>query len=276
MNIAAVLTDGDVDGMRVGKNAVFYDRTGDDWSAKVTAIVENPISIRQAFWAPYKKLARMINDKIDKSAAEKNEKSMAGLTAATNTATEGKAPAMPFDIAKFAGIFAAIGMAIGLVGAALAGLVASLKGLPWWQYLVIIAVIMLIISGPSMFIAWRKLRRRDLGPVLNANGWAINSAAYVNIKFGATLTDLAKYPKLQAVDPEARKKRNRRRFFIWFIVVLLAAGAALFFTDNLKCIGLPFHKEKPAVEQVECPDCAQEAAEAAEAEAAPEAEAASE
>jgi hypothetical protein len=27
----------------------------------------------------------------------------------------------------------------------------------------------------------------------------------------------------------------------------------LFFTDNLKCIGLPFHKEKPAEELVEAP-----------------------
>ena len=286
MNIAAVLTDGDVDGLRAGKNAVFYDRAGDDWSAKVTAIVENPISIRQAFWAPYKKVGRMINDKIDKSAAEKNEKSMAGLTSATDSATSAKldgtgkdsakAITSSFDIAKFAGIFAAIGMAVGFIGQFIVAVVKGIAAIKFWVLILIILGIMLLISGPSMFIAWRKLRKRDLGPVLNANGWAINSAAYVNIKFGATLTDLAKYPKLQAVDPEARKKRNRRRFFIWLIVILLAAGAALFFTDNLKCIGLPFHKEQPAVEQVECPDCAQEAAEAAEAEAAPEAEAASE
>ena len=78
-NIAAVLTDGDVDGLREGKNAVFYDRDGNDYTAKVVAIVDNPISIRQAFWTPYRKLARMINDRIDKKAAEKNEKSMSGL-----------------------------------------------------------------------------------------------------------------------------------------------------------------------------------------------------
>ena len=58
--IAAVLTDGDVDGLRAGKNAVFYDRDGNDYTATVTAIVENPISVRQAFWSPYKKVARMI------------------------------------------------------------------------------------------------------------------------------------------------------------------------------------------------------------------------
>ena len=51
-----MLTAGDVDGLREGKNAVFYDREGNDYTAKVTSIVENPLSLRQAFWAPYKKI----------------------------------------------------------------------------------------------------------------------------------------------------------------------------------------------------------------------------
>ena len=234
-NIAAVLTDGDVDGLREGKNAVFYDRDGNDYTAKVIAIVDNPISIRQAFWAPYKKLARMISDRIDKKAAEKNEKSMAGLTQATNAAAEGSAPALPFDIGKFAGIFAAVGMAIGLVGAALAGIVSSLKGLSIWQLLLIVAVIMLLISGPSMFIAWRKLRKRNLSPVLNANGWAVNASSLVNVRFGKTLTSLAKFPKLTAVDKAARRKAARKRFWCWFFVIIVIAAVVLWRLDIL-CI----------------------------------------
>ena len=251
-NIAAVLTDGDVDGLREGKNAVFYDREGNDYTAKVIAIVDNPISVRQAFWSPYKKVARMINDRIDKKAAEKNEKSMAGLTAATNTAADGKAPAAPFDIAKYAGIFAAVGMAVGLIGAALAGVVAALKGITWWQALIIIAVVLLLISGPSMFIAWRKLRRRDLGPVLNANGWAINAKALVNTKFGKTLTSLAKFPKLTAVDEKARKARNRRRFWCCFCGLIIAALLCLWLFNFLapKCPS-PLKRYQPApVEEV--------------------------
>ena len=253
-NIAAVLTDGDVDGLRAGKNAVFYDREGNDYTAQVTAIVENPISVRQAFWSPYKKVARMISDRIDKKAAEKNEKSMAGLTTATNTAADGKAPAAPFDIAKFAGIFAAVGMAVGLIGAALAGVIAALKGITWWQVLLIIAVVMLLISGPSMFIAWRKLRRRDLGPILNANGWAINAKSLVNTKFGKTLTSLAKFPKLTAVDPEARKKAARRRFWCWFCSIVIVAAVALWLCNVLAPIGvkspLKCYNPDPVVEEV--------------------------
>ena len=236
-NIAAVLTDGDVDGLREGKNAVFYDRDGNDYTAKVVAIVDNPVSIRQAFWAPYKKVARMINDKIDKSAAEKNEKSMAGLTAATDNATsvklEGdakeaaKSVTSTFDIAKFAGIFAAIGMAIGYIGAFFTSLATGIKETPFWKLCLIIAGLMLLISGPSMFIAWRKIRKRDLGPVLNANGWAINASALVAAKFGKTLTSLAQYPSLIAVDPAARALRARRYIFGILAAIFITVGVLI-------------------------------------------------
>ena len=273
-NIAAVLTDGDVDGLREGKNAVFYDRDGNDYTAKVVAIVDNPISIRQAFWTPYRKLARMINDRIDKKAAEKNEKSMSGLTTAADTATEGKAPAVPFDIGKFAGIFAAIGMAVGLVGAALAGVVSALKGIAFWQILLILGVLMLLISGPSMFIAWRKIRRRDLGPVLNANGWAINAAALVRAKFGKTLTSLAQFPKLTAVDPEARKKANVRKFWGWFCGLVVVACVALWLCNVLAPIGikspLSCYKEvAEAVEEAPAAEAVSAEAESAAAEESP-------
>ncbi len=255
-NIAAVLTDGDVDGLREGKNAVFYDRDGNDYTAKVTAIVDNPISVRQAFWSPYKKVARMINDRIDKKAAEKNEKSMSSLTTATNTAADGKAPGeaikSSFDIAKFAGIFAALGMGLGMLGQMVVALVKGVAAIKFWVLLLIIIGLMLVISGPSMFIAWRKLRRRDLGPVLNANGWAINSSSYVRSKFGKSLTSLAEYPKLSAVDPEEKKRVARRRFWwIFCCVILIAAGVCAFLCISKKKAAEKAAAEAEAAAQVE-------------------------
>jgi MFS family permease len=220
----------------------------------------------------------MINDRIDKKAAEKNEKSMAGLTAATNTAADGKAPAAPFDIAKYAGIFAAVGMAIGLIGAALAGVVAALKGITWWQALIIIAVVLLLISGPSMFIAWRKLRKRDVGPILNANGWAINAKALVRVKFGKTLTSLAEFPKLTAVDEKARKAQARRRFWGWFCGIVIVAAVALWLCNVLAPIGvkspLKCYNPDPVEEVVEDVTPAEASVIPGEAEETPAAEAA--
>jgi len=262
LQIAAVLTDGDVDDLRVGKNAIFYDMQGNDYDAVVTKILDNPVSIKQAFWAPYKKLARWINDKIDKAAAEKDSKGFDALTAAAENVGDKKNPASPFDIAKFAGIFAAIGMAVGFIGEFLVKLATGINSTPFWKLIVYIVAIILVISGPSMFIAWRKLRKRNLAPVLNANGWAINSNILVNIRFGATFTSLARYPKLNLVDPFAKKKMEPwKKWLIGVasaVVVLVGLFAGLYFTNNLEGIGLPCSKagteaEVPAAEAVAAP-----------------------
>ena len=292
MNIAAVLTDGDVDDLRPGKNAVFYDRDGNDWSAVVTSIVENPISTKQAFWAPYKKASRWISEKVDKFAGDKASKgedtlsnitekvtaAPAGAEGATKAGADAAQKAAPFDIARFAGIAAALGMAVAAVGAVLVGIVKGLAALKWWQWIILIAALMLIISLPSVFIAWRKLRKRDLGPILNANGWAINAASYVRGKFAKNLTQVAKFPKLTAVDPVARRKAGWRKFLFWLIFLLVAAFCFLFFTDRLAPYGLPFHKEKPVEEEVveeaveeAAEPTLEEAAEAVAEEPAPEA-----
>ncbi|MBP5548345.1 MAG: hypothetical protein J6X58_05620 [Bacteroidales bacterium] len=261
MDIVAALTDGDVDDLRVGKNALFYDRSGQDWDATITKIVDNPISVRQAFLSPYKKLGKFISDKITKNAADKEAKQMEDLTAKADVATDkiaakpaDGAPAepaaaekkMPFDIAKFAGIFAAIGLALGALGAAL-GMLGGFLFAKWYNAVLLIALIVIVISGPSMFLAWLKLRKRNLGPVLNANGWAINAQVRVNTRFGATLTSLAKYPMVTMPDPYADKKIPAWKKWLVAIVVLGGIFCALYFTNTLKYVGLPFKKEQPAV-----------------------------
>ena len=260
MNIVAAMTDGDLDNLRVGKNAIFYDRDGQDWDAVVTKIVDNPISVRQAFWSPYRKLANFISDKIDKSASEKDSAATADLLAKADTADPTKAK-QPFDIAKFAGIFAAVGMAFAGIGVALKALVSGIVAMKWWQLILALVAIMLVISGPACFIAWRKLRKRNLGPVLNANGWAINSVVLVNILFGAALTSTAKYPHLKLADPYKKVVPAWRKALRWFLLALVVAAAVLFFTDNLGWMGIHRHKEA-APEQVEAVVEAVEPAEA--------------
>ena len=133
MNIVAVMTDGKTRNLRPGTNGVFYDRDGLDYDATIVRVVENPLSIKQAFWAPYVKFWNWITGLINKSAAEKDAKAMEGLqNGAAAAPADAAAKKQPFDIGKFAGIFAAVGMAIGLLGAAIAGIIAGIAKLPWW------------------------------------------------------------------------------------------------------------------------------------------------
>ena len=215
MQIVAAMTVGDIRNLKVGKNALFYDRQGRDWEAEVVKIIDNPISIGQAFWSPYRKLGDWVSGLITKSAAEKEKKSFADLTTKLQTppaAGQAAQPAQPapFDIAKFAGIFAAIGMAVGYIGAFFTSLATGVKDIAlyaWWALPVAIISLFLVISGPSMVLAWMKLRKRNLAPLLNANGWAVNADAIVNVLFGNTLTEQAQYPIVKLKDPHAKVKK---------------------------------------------------------------------
>lgn len=262
MDAVAIMTDGDIEDLRPGKNGIFYDLQGNDWDATITKIVDNPVSIRQAFWAPYRKAWEFCVGIINKSASDKDAKisselqnkvsaaatapvAEAGTTGAAATANSGQA----FDIAKFAGIFAAFGMALGFIGQALASIATGVATTPLWKQAAILLGLMLVISGPSCFIAWMKLRKRNLGPILNANGWAINSKILVNILFGSKLTSLAKYPKLKLSDPYDQKTPAWK---IWLPIVLflLVVGAvvALYLLGYFESFGFasPLHKAAKA------------------------------
>lgn len=243
LQIVAAVTVGEVGNLIVGKNAVYYDNAGVEWDAVITKVVDNPLSVMQAFWNPYRRMATAVENLINKSAAEKDAKMMANATAKINAAptslpaapAEGADPAVkpaatpPFDIAKFAGIFAAIGMAVGMIGSALAALGKELFALTWWQLLLTFAAILMLISGPSMVMAWMKLRRRNIAPLLNANGWAVNAAAKISIPFGNTLTDVAKFPKMKLKDPYATGMPAWAKVLITLCIMAGAAAAAWYF-----------------------------------------------
>ena len=253
MDAVAVMTDGDIFDLRPGKNGIFYDLQGNNWDAVITKVVDNPVSISQAFWAPYRKAWEFCVGIINKSAADKDAKINADLQAKVKTAaatTPGAADAaksdkqQAFDIAKFAGIFAALGMAMGYIGTFLTSIVTGIQHTPPMDLILILLGLILVISGPSCFIAWTKLRKRNLGPILNANGWAINSKVLVNILFGGKLTTVAKYPKLKLADPYDQKTPAWKIWLPTVLIILAIAFLALYFTGNLEFIGLssPLHK----------------------------------
>ncbi len=209
MQIAAAMTAGDVDNLMVGRNGLFYDRKGQDWDATVTRIVDQPISIRQAFFSPYKKALRMIEEQIAKRAASEAEASDTAMTETVDSVSAGTAEASPprsrFDV----GTVAALGVAVGGITAALGAMLSAFFGLGLWMPLGVVGLV-LAISGPSMAVAWLKLRKRNLGPILDANGWAVNARAVVNVPFGESLTKVATLPKgssRELSDPFAEKKR---------------------------------------------------------------------
>ena len=265
LNIVAAVTVGEIGDLVVGKNALYYDETGEEWDAVITKVIDNPISVGQAFWSPYRRMAKTVENLINKSAADKDAKMIADANAKINAApatlpaapADGTKPsaAPPFDIAKFAGIFAALGMALGMIGTAIVSLAKGIVALKWWQLILAFVGIMMVISGPAMIMAWMKLRRRNVAPLLNANGWAVNASSKISIPFGETLTDIAKFPKMKLKDPYA--KGGLAPWVKWMLAVLAiaAVAAGLWLFNILAGLGLKsplprYNQPEAVVEEV--------------------------
>lgn len=240
--IAAALTAGSTDALIEGRHGVFVDNADQIWDSSLLRIVRNPISLREAMWAPYLRFGSLVAEQVQKLVAAKdNVLSTAsskavdaldkGIKSNAASAAAGAAPKTSFDFAKGAGIFAAFSVGISVISAAFAYIASSIFSLGWW-WPVALLVIFVAISGPSMLLAWFKLRRRSLGPLLDASGWAVNNGAPINMAMGAALTSVGEMPydaHRSLDDPYGlpaqfkRKKHVRRLLAILALLLLLAA-----------------------------------------------------
>ena len=130
-------------------------------------------------------------------------------------------------------------MAVGMIGTALASLAKGIIALHWWQVILAFVGIILAVSGPAMVMAWLKLRRRNIAPLLNANGWAINASSKISILFGETLTDIAKYPKINIKDPYARKTMSPWKKWGISLVAVTFVLVALWIANLFAWANLP-------------------------------------
>ena len=82
-----------------------------------------------------------------------------------------------------------------------------------------------------MVMAAIKLRQRNLGPLLDANSWAVNTRAKLNFALGATLTKPAKLPansrRIIAPDP-FENKSNKNQIIVGIVAVCVFVLAAYF------------------------------------------------
>jgi hypothetical protein len=226
-SIVAGLTAGDADNIFVGRNGIFYDTDGESWDAVITKVVVQPISIREAFFSPYKWLVKTLEDMAMKRAASAEAASMSKMKSTGEVAAQaGKADAKPEQAVPKkmdVGTVAAIGVALGSIGAMVTGILSLFVGMGVWMPIGIVGILLLI-SGPSMILAYMKLRKRNIGPLLNAEGWAVNSRLKINVPFGGSLSHLAVLPpgvNRQMVDPFAEKKKP------WglYLAIVLVIGA---------------------------------------------------
>ncbi len=219
LSILAIFSQGDDDNLMVGRNGIFYDRKGRDFDATITKIIASPISLRQAFWAPYKKFVRFVEEQISKRAAVADADASDKLANAAALANSN--PAKKIDV----GTVAALGVAFGSIGTFVGLIFGKVLDVVQLGPLAMVGAllgVMAMVSGPSMVLAFIKLRKRNLGPILDANGWAVNAKAKINVPLGTSLTAMAVLPagsQRDLTDPFAEKKSPWPKLIIFALVL---------------------------------------------------------
>ena len=205
--ICAVVTAGAVAQLYVGRNGVFYDRDGKDWDAVITKVVEAQVSLAEAFWAPWRKLGEGVAAAVKKFLGDKQAAAQKNVEAGTQNAQAGGA--------AMASSVAAIGIGVGMVGAAAASLMAAISNMTALQIAISVVALILVVSLPSVILTWFKLRKRDIGAILNACGWAVNRPMRFSMKRARAFTICAPC--------------RICRIICWLVVLLAIVGAAFWF-----------------------------------------------
>ncbi len=236
-SICAVVTAGTTSALFAGRHGLFYDRDGNDWDAVITKIVPSQVSLREAFWAPWVKMFNTIAEQAKKFLATKQDSAVASVnkTVSSATSTDAAAKAQPAaangnNATALASSVAALGVGIGMMGAACAGLLGLVAGLPLWKVAAGLVLVVLAVSMPSVIITWFKLRKRDLGVILNAGGWAVNRPLYFSMKLARIFTRPAEVPVCAAVakDPYASYTWLKVLIAVAALIGALAFGAWYF------------------------------------------------
>jgi len=234
--VAAAFTAGTSDRLAVGRNGVFYDRDGKDWDATVVKVIEHPISLKEAMWAPFRRLGKLVSEQFEKIASSREQAVQTSLTQGLTSVQQQAAAAQPPKAAAGAGgptalvgILAGGGVAIAALSSAAAVIASTLSKMDRVSLLLSALGLFAAISGPSVLVAYFKLRARDLGPILDASGWAINGRLRLTISLGHVLTQQASVPiaSRQFLEELYPKEPRKTRRWLWLLALLAAIVLAL-------------------------------------------------
>lgn len=252
--VVAPVTGGEKGRLRVGKRGIFIDNEGAEWDSEVVEVVENPISVREAMFSPFRRAAKFVNDKVESwvgSAATAQEEGLQSSTAAATDTAQQEAEAAAARAAASAAPPAAPaapareglnvntlilsgGIALAGVGAVLASVFSLLSTLKGWLAIVGIVGVVLAFSALN---AWLKLRRRDMSVLLEANGWAVNVHTRITKRIAqvfAFTPELPKDAKLEHADMLPGVDEDGNVGWPLLVLVLVVAGVTLAWYGRFK------------------------------------------
>ena len=257
--VAVPVTHGGRGNLLESKWGVFYDLEGRERHARVVQIIDNPISLLEAFMAPFKRLATAVNDRIEKISEGQQQRMLAaGTTRAeavgkrleqstttpdpSNQAATSSVPTAPAATRSeaapaaggatptaasaapatsgTAGLVAGGAVAIAALGSTLAFVTNTIEKIGWRTLGLSALALTLAVLVPVLLVAWIRLRRRDLSALLEGSGWAVNARMRLTRAQARAFTYTPPFPSGSTGTP--------RWHILWGVVILLALAALWF------------------------------------------------
>lgn len=231
--VCAVFTAGSAATLAVGRNGIFFDLEGKDWEATLVHLVPNPMGLCEAFFAPWRRIGAAVAGAVRKVVAGKDatDTLAAKAEAAVSKADTGAKPAVPAGSGAMMASVATLGIALSFAATAVTGIVAALTNTPVWKTGLAVLGVILVVSVPNVILTWFRLRARDLAPILNASGWAVNRRIGLTPALGRFFTQRAIYLGRRFVPgpPMTRTRRWPTLLGGLVALVILLAAAWWFF-----------------------------------------------
>lgn len=272
--LAVAVSSGNMRNLFVGKRGLFFTVEGDVFDAKVTAFVEQPVSISEAMKNPFYRFGAFIGDQISKFFNTKSasaQKDMGGKIAA------GKMPAAPAAPAQGNASMLLMGGGIGIaaLGSSIAFITKQLQNVSIWDILSVMLGIILIFGGPVVIISLVKLYCRDLSRFLEATGCAVNRRMRMTRKMGDIFTFMPIMPDGKKIRCHVETRPSQgawKRTFAGILITLLivAVCGGIWYMRGVERKAAACRKEAVTVKQPaeNVSKCAAPAAKSAAAKAA--------
>lgn len=211
MKLAVAVTSRNINNFFIGKHGIFFAPDGALWDAKITDLVQQPVSISEALRMPFYKFGEFISNLADRFFSTKSQDAQkqlevnlnsAATAATTPGALPGSATGAPAAQAKpqtpaVSGSMMLMGSGIGIaaIGSSIAFIVKQLAHVSIWNVLAVLLGIILIFGGPVVVVSLVKLYRRNLSRFLEANGVAVNRRMRLSRRMGTIFTYVPKLPR---------------------------------------------------------------------------------
>jgi len=210
--VVTPVTAGSVEGLVVGKRGVLFDLSGEERDTVILKVVANPVSLSQATFAPLRRLASLLlsaTERVGSGTEKQVETTVLGKAGSIGADLGGKVagldggasilpsqkPGSP-DEKGSGGLLAGAREVVLAGGVTVAALVSSFayvtKTLSDMQTIYPILVVLFLGVGlvlvPTGLVAYTRLRARNLGAILEASGWALNSPMRITPKMSRILS----------------------------------------------------------------------------------------